>query len=315
MTGTVWVTGAAGFTARHLLDFLAGLAGSADRPRVVALDIAEAQPPGADACHRVDLNDADAVCRVARKEPPRWVVHLAGAMPPASEAQMWLANVGGTCGLLAGLAAAGCRDARVISVSSAAEYHLGSDQPILETTPLGPCSPYGRTKMGQSLAALGAGRTFGLETMVVRPFNLIGPGLPSRLVAGRICEQIAASDGEEEIVLGNTKSARDFVDVRDAVGAYWLLALRGAPGEVYNVCSGRATSIDEMLTILRELTGKALPVRVDGDRIRKTDPAVVVGDATKLRRATAWEAKLSLRQSLADMLAAPASYTAGSAET
>jgi len=232
------------------------------------------------------------------------VIHLAGLMPPAEEPRMWQANVAGTAGLLAGLISAGCAGARVLSIGSAAEYLPGGAGPLPESHPCGGSSAYGRIKWAQSMLVLGASGAGGLETMVVRPFNLLGPHLPSRLVAGWLCEQFAASGPSGEIVLGNTKSARDFVDVRDAVRAYWNVALHGTAGEVYNVCSGRATSIDDILEEFRRLTGKRVSIRIDPSRLRGSDPPIVIGEGGKLRRATGWTPEVSVRQSLADMLAA-----------
>ncbi len=154
------------------------------------------------------------------------------------------------------------------------------------------------------MLTLHMGRQLGLGTMVVRPFNLIGPGLSTDLVAGRLCAQFATAGAGEEIRMGNTKSARDFVDIRDAVAAYWLVAQHGQPGEVYNVCAGQAVTVDRLLALLGELAGKSPRIQVDAARLRDGDPPISYGDHTKLHQATGWQPVISLRQSLADMLAA-----------
>ena len=307
----LWITGVSGFSGRHLVDAM--LAG-ADRPQIVGLDLAPHGPPGVDRYQRVDLTRPDEVASVARAAPPRWVIHLAGAMPPASEGQMWLTNVGGTVGLLQGLAAAGCRDTRVVTIGSAAEYQSLSGAPVTEAAAAGGSSAYGRSKWIQTVTALHLGATLGLSTMVVRPFNLIGPGLSNDLVAGWLVDRFAGCAGRPEISIGNTRSARDFVDIRDAVRAYWLVAQRGQPGEIYNVCSGTVTRIEQLLTWLTQLTGQSPRLKVTANRLRTSDPASVRGDYGKLERATGWRPVIGLTDSLRDMLAAALADPAAQAD-
>jgi GDP-4-dehydro-6-deoxy-D-mannose reductase len=238
---------------------------------------------------------------LAIAEPPRWVIHLAGLMPPSAEADMWRANVGGTVGLLAGLDAAECRDTRVVSIGSAAEYAEGAKNPISEEARCGGTSAYGNSKLAQSMICLRLAASLGLNALVARPFNLIGPGLSTNLVVGSLLRQFASA--ARSIQVGHTHTARDFIDVRDAVRAYWLLALDGQIGEIYNVSSENAVRIADLLTILCQITGNAPCIETDDDRRRPEDPLLVVGDSTKLRRATAWHREIDLEWSLRDMLA------------
>lgn len=301
MSGTLWITGAAGFTGRHLVAFLRQ---HPERPRVVGLDLASDAPPGFDGYHGVDLTDCERVAGIAQDEPPTWVIHLAGAMPPTDESAMWHANVGGTVSLLQALRSAECAGARIVSIGSLAEYVLCGPEALDESAPCGGASPYGRTKWAQSLLALAIGRQFGIATLVARPSNLIGPGLPDRFVAGGLCSQFAHANGVSEIEIGNLESARDFVDVRDAVDAYWLLVRQGRAGEIYNVCSGRPTTVRQLLDHFSKVSGTNPSVRVDPARIRTADPSVVYGTFSKLQDETGWEPRISLRKSVEDMLAA-----------
>lgn len=301
----VWVTGAAGFSGRHVVRLLRGLESP---PRVVGLDVGGQPPEGVDvdAYVRLDLTDPSGIRRLAEQARPTHVIHLAGLMPPAAEPEMWRANVGTTLALLLGLAEAGCT-ARLVSVGSAAEYAPG-DGPIVESQALSPTSPYGRTKLAQTTLALALGARLGLPVCVARTFNLIGPGLPPALVAGALCRQIVDPD-TREIRIGNTASQRDFVDVRDAVRAYWDIARLGAAGEVYNVATERATAVRSLVEQLLELAGRALPVISDPALLRSQEADCVVGSAGKLRALCSWQPAFTLRDSLAAMLEAARATT------
>jgi GDP-4-dehydro-6-deoxy-D-mannose reductase len=270
----------------------------------VGLDVAEDNPARVASYHRIDLTNMTGVEEIARREPPTYVIHLAAAMPPADESQMWKVNVSGTANLLAGLIAADCQGTRIVNVGSAAEYLPADDGALTESHSCCGITPYGRTKWVQSCMALGVGEQSFLDVMVVRPFNLIGPNLPSTLVVGALCEQFAAGDHLEELHVGNTKSARDFVDVRDAVKAYWLAAVMGQPNKVYNVCSQKLTSIGEILEIFSELTCKSPKISVDPAKLRGDDPKTVFGDHSEISKATGWQPRIKLRDTLSDMLAA-----------
>jgi GDP-4-dehydro-6-deoxy-D-mannose reductase len=250
----------------------------------------------------VDLCEPDQLARVTEAEPPAWVIHLAALMPPATESEMWQVNVGGTIGLLQSLASAECRSAPVVCIGSAAEYRSRTSGAHREDDPCAGFSAYGRVKWSQTLLALSAGRELGIPTMVARPFNLIGPGLSSDLVAGWLCEQFAGPEPAREISIGNLKSARDFVDVRDAVWAYWLIAQRGRAGEIYNVCTGVPTTIEELVTLLCELSGASPEVRVDSERLRDSDPSVSYGDCSKLESESGWKPRIPLGESVSAML-------------
>ena len=300
MRPTLWITGASGCSGRFLAAHVRSLP---DPPRVVGLDVREGPAPDLDALHILDLGQAAAVEQLAAVEPPRWVIHLAGLMPPAPDEMMWRANVGGTVGLLLGLRQAGCRGIRIVSIGSAAEYSPGSTGPIPESAPTGGASSYGNTKVVQSLVSREMAASAGYSAVVARTFNLIGPLLSPTLVASTLVRQFAAAGPEATIRVGNTHTARDFVDVRDAVRAYWQLALSDRVDGVYNVCSGCAVSIGHLLQLLMQVGGRTLPVESDPARVRASDPAEVCGDPSRLRQATGWQPAIPIEQSLRDMLA------------
>ncbi len=298
MTETIWITGVAGFSGRHLLDYIRRLPESY---RVVGLDRVERVSLDLDRYGVIDLNQPGCLDEMVREEPPNRVFHLAALIPPAPEAQMWKINVGGTINLLRSLASGGCKQARVLCTGSAAEYLANGSGVYDEQSPAGGESIHGRTKWAQTTVALAMGRDSGMPVLVVRPFNLVGPGLPPKLVAAELCRQFRDRN-REKLELGNGAAERDFIDVRDAVRAYWMVAEKGLSGEIYNVCSGRPTKILEVVSVLRRLTGRDLEVSVDPGRLRRVDIDRVCGSTEKLRAATGWEPEIALDQSLRDML-------------
>ncbi|MGQ9662693.1 MAG: NAD-dependent epimerase/dehydratase family protein [Kiritimatiellia bacterium] len=299
MRGILWITGAAGWSAMHLINYLRSLA---IKPRLIGLDRAESPPPGLDAYYQVDLCQPQPIARLSETESPAWIIHLAGAMPPSSEEQMWQTNVGGTVGLLLGLATGAAMEARVLSVGSAAEYAPSTGGAIAENHPGGGVSAYGRSKWAQTLLAFSMARDLRLNVTVARSFNLIGPGQSNRLVAGALCEQFALASDGSRISVGNTSSCRDFLDIRDAVAAYWLLASSGKTGEVYNVCSGVPSKVEELVCLFKEASGKNVTVQTDQMLIHEGDVPISYGTFDKLFRATGWVPRIPLRQSVTDML-------------
>ncbi len=297
MTGVLWITGVSGFTGRHLVRFLRQSGASV---RIIGVDIDVSAVADLDAAHAIDLTNTEAVAALAGREPPNWVIHLAGLMPPAAESEMWRVNVGGTVGLLLGLRE-GSRRLRIVSIGSAGEYAPSAPSPLTETAPCGGASLYGNTKLAQSLTCLRLGAECRLDVLIARTFNLVGPGLPPHLLAGALVHQFLAA--AEEVHVGNLHTARDFIDVRDAVRAYWLLVRQGESGGIYNVSSGIPVSVREMLDILSRVSGRPLRIRIDPSRVRASDPVSVFGDSNRLREATQWVPTISLEQSLRDMLA------------
>ena len=236
---------------------------------------------------------------LAETQTPDRVIHLAGLLPPAAEADLWRVNVAGTLNLLQALDAAKNPALRFVTVGSAAEYTNYSTGRIREDHSAGGASPYGRTKWAQSTLALAFGEERGMKVMVARTFNLIGPGTPLSLVPGALCAQFL--NGEAEVKVGNLKPERDFIDIRDAVAAYWAICEKGKPLNIYNVCTGKTASIKTLVETFRKCSPVAKRIQHEAARSRKNDFNRVCGDNRKLL-ALGCRAKISLKQSVCDML-------------
>jgi GDP-4-dehydro-6-deoxy-D-mannose reductase len=255
---------------------------------------------------KCDLTDSVAVAGVLREAAPDGIIHLAGVSQGDDLHAYFAANVAAAGHLLA--AAAGLAQApRVLVVGSAAQYGVTSLERVGvdETQPLLARTPYGLSKTLQEKWSLLYVVRQLLPVVAVRPFNIIGPGQAPSLVPAAFLHQIAdVVDGKaRDVSVGILSTERDFVDARDVAAALWALmeAGSGADGEVFNIASGEAVKISDMLNACIRLSGRDIVVRQNPLRMRGGDVQTVVGDAAKLRRLTGWQPRIPWRQSLADM--------------
>ncbi len=199
----------------------------------------------------------------------------------------------------------GCR---VLVIGSSEEYGAVSpDQlPVDERVPFRPLNPYAVSKVAQDMLGLQYHLSHGVDVVRVRPFNHIGPRQRLGFVVPDFASQVARIEaGLQEGVMrvGNLEARRDFTDVRDVVRAYHLLALKGRSGEVYNIGSGEAHAIHEILDYL--VAHSRVPIRVEPDpaRMRPSDIPLVVCDYGRLHACTGWRPTIPFERSLDDVLA------------
>lgn len=293
----IWITGASGFSGRHLIDLIRRQEPSA---LLIGLDIRENTDLTVDELCVVDLNEVDALSSLAQRTKPSRVFHLAGLIPPAPNAAMWQVNVQGTESLLRSLRDVRERVPRIVSIGSAAEYTPSQEMPLGESSECGGGrSEYGRTKWLQSRVALDCGSEWGLPVMVARTFNLIGPGLPPALLPAALCNQFTSES--PEVHVRSLDGKRDFIDIRDAVAAYWQICESGVPGEVYNVCRGIAASVEDLIEFFQgcSVTRKAI---VAGTPSQDGTVDCVYGNPGRLA-SLGWKPQISLQESIRDMMA------------
>jgi len=302
----ILVTGANGFVGRHLCAALAAR-GHTIIGAVGPHPVADGLP--------LDLQDAlnvRGIVDIARADA---VAHLAAqAFIPQSIADPWYThdvNAGGTLRLLEairGARDAGGTDPRVLLVGSAEIYgvHPTAVYPLNEATPLRPANPYAASKVAAEAYGVAAAATYKLDVIATRTFNHIGPGQDRRFAVASFALQLAriAAGADPLLLVGNLDAERDFLDVRDVVSAYALLLEGGGSvGEVYNVASGRAVAMKDVLRQLVLIARVGVEIRDDPARLRPADVPLMIGDAAKLRLATGWEPAIPLAASLRDIYA------------
>lgn len=304
----VLVTGACGFSGRHLVRRLREFPGL----RIIGLDCLPAGDLPLDKHFVLDLGGEDMVADAVERARPDLVFHLAGLLRGASLEELRLVNFDGfvcLCRALRHFAGRTGRSVRMVTVGSAAEIGPvdGLPMPLAENVPCRPETPYGKSKWEATRRALAEPAGSPLAIVVARPFNLIGPGLPPQLSLGNFARQIAAvvAGTADAVRCGPLDARRDFVDVRDAVDAYIALAVDGRRGEIYNVCSGRSHRIGDLLEAMRQLAGVPVAVESMGSA-HAAGVSDIVGDASKIHRETGWEPRIPIEQSLADLLSSVA---------
>ena len=286
-----YLTGGSGFVGGWLLRHLAE-AGDA------------AVSPGPD----VDVTDAARIAADLRAAAPDVVYHLAALTHVgrswSEPGETFRVNAMGTLNLLE--AAAGCDTPPVVVLVSSAEVYgpVTDARRLDEHAELRPVTPYAVSKVAAEFLGLQAFLGRGLHVVRARPFNHVGPGQSDDFVVSALARRMieAEINRDPTIQVGNLAASRDFTDVRDVVTAYRLLASKGAAGEVYNVCSGRALTIAALAAEMTHLLSYEVKLVEDPALFRPVEVPVLVGDASKLVAVTGWSPTIPLASTLSDVL-------------
>lgn len=300
----VLVTGAAGFAGRHLVaDLLA--AGH----EVYGFDMPHASPPNGLSQHYTgDVREFDHVERILADVRPHACIHLAGIAfvpmgwidPPL----VFSVNVMGTLNVLEAIRR--CRTStRVVVVTSAEIYGApAADIPLPEDAPARPESLYAVSKLTADQMALLYAKHYNMDILTARPANHIGPGQSPQFVTSSFAKQLAeirAGLRPNTMDVGNLASERCFLDVRDTVRAYRLLAEKGQAGKAYNIASHERVSIQSVLDILCEEAGVFPARQISPALYRPTDRSALF-DTTRIQEDVGWKPMIPLRQTLRDIL-------------
>ena len=301
----ILVTGATGFAGTHLCRLLC-----ARGHRVFGTSLSAKDRLEGVAVIPCDVRSLEQLQRAVRKARPQQVYHLAAAASATASLtdfrEVHDSNFWGTFNLLEAVRQV-APGARVLVIGSCQAYAppRRNQLPITENHPLQPDNPYGLSKASGDMLAAYYGQRFGMDVIRARPFNHTGPGQTVAYVCSDFARQMAAIGlglQARQIHVGNIRVRRDFSDVRDVVRAYEALMRKGRSGEAYNVCSGHATRIADVLRILQRRTAVRAQVIVDRQRLRAGETPSLYGSHRKLRAHTGWSAKIPLERTLADLL-------------
>lgn len=301
MKPKAFVTGVGGFVGPYLVRHLV-----ASGFEVFGIDRKGSVVEGC-AVEKCDVTDAAAVAAVVKRVSPDLIFHLAGQGSVAKSWKnpelTWKVNVEGARNLFGAVAAAKIRP-RILLVSSAEVYGIPKVFPTPETHPIAPISPYGKSKVEQERIALAHVRD-GMRIVISRSFNHTGPGQPPEFVCSNFAKQIAGIEKGMQppvIKVGNLGIKRDFSDVRDVVRAYLFLLEKGKAGEAYNVCSGSAFAIGDVIAKLAKISGAKFKVEQEASRMMDNVVPVLQGGHSKLTAATGWQPTISFDRTLSDLL-------------
>lgn len=303
----VLVIGAAGFVGRFLIDRL--------KKSINCVVIATKLPNekfqySGILIEELDITNPMAILQLLREAKPDWIINLAAQN---SIGYAWEnpgltveTNIKGSINILDAVKQLDYQP-KILLVGSGEEYGVISESqmPIAENVAVHPSNIYGATKACQNMLAVIYSRAYKMQVIVVRSFNYVGPGQTTLFVVSDFAKQIARiekKDQEPIIHVGNLKSKRDFIDVRDLVRAYIMLLEEGKAGEIYNVGSGSATKIEDVLYKMLEMSNIDIKVEVSEEKMRPIDVPVVEADIRKISKTTKWKPEIPLEKSISDVL-------------
>src|SRR6266487_7003008 len=298
----VLVTGVTGFAGSHLVDYLL------ERGDCEIVGIQRWRSRTENIEHfrdritllECDLRDATSTRDTIEKVRPEWIFHLAAqSFVPTSwtaPTESLTTNVIGQVNIFEAVRHVGIKP-RIQLACSSEEYGmvLPDEIPIRETNPLRPLSPYAVSKVAQDLLGYQYWMSWKVDSVRTRGFNHEGPRRGPVFVASDFAKQIADIEKQRKppvLSVGNLDAKRDFTDVRDMVRAYWMSLEKCEPGEVYNICTGHAISISDLLQMVLSEVSVPIEVQQDPARLRPSDVPLLQGDYTKFHQATGWKPEI-----------------------
>ncbi|MBQ3517517.1 MAG: GDP-mannose 4,6-dehydratase [Lachnospiraceae bacterium] len=300
------VIGAAGFVGNYLIEEM-----YANGMEVYATKLSHEQLENPHAkIYDLDIMDKDAVVALLFEVRPDYIFHLAAQ---SSVGYAWKnpgltvdVNIKGSLNVMDAIRELFYKP-RVLLIGSGEEYgHIKpGETPIAEDNRLRPGNIYAATKACQNMIGNIYSKAYDMELMMVRAFNHIGPGQAPAFVVSDFCKQVAEIEKglrEPVMMVGNLAARRDFTDVRDVVKAYVKLVQAGLSGETYNVGSGNAQEIRQILDTIISMSDAKISVEIDPNKIRPVDVPIIEADITKINELTGWKPEISIEQTIRETL-------------
>ena len=308
------ITGYSGFVGRHFLEYLdhagthASIKGldiqgpefSQDSYKNIRVDF-----------EKIDLLDRNRVESILFNFQPDYILHLASYSSVAFSWKEPILSFQNNMNIYLNLLESIRKwnlPARILSIGSSEEYgNVDEDTlPLTETHIPKPVSPYAVARVSQEMMSKVYADGYGLDIIMTRSFNHIGPFQKDIFVIPSFAKQLVeikkSGNSSSELVTGDTSIVRDFTDVRDVVVAYDLLLKKGKPGEIYNVCSGKGTSLSDVIGIMAKILDLNIHVRVNEKLVRPSDNRIIIGSNERIKKDIGWDMKIPLEQSLTDII-------------
>lgn len=301
------IIGAAGFVGSYLIDHIQN--NCVWSIAVTKMPQETIKKQGVEVCD-LDILDRQAVSELLGRLRPDYIFHLAAQ---SSVALSWKnpgltvdVNIKGSLNVLDAVRELDYKP-RVLLIGSGEEYgHVRPEEvPIIEDNVVRPGNIYAATKACQNMLGSIYARGYAMDVMMVRAFNHIGPNQAPMFVVADFCKQVAeieAGKAKPVIRVGNLSAKRDFTDVRDVVRAYVLLMERGGAGETYNIGSGHAVEIREILENILALAECGISVEVDAEKLRPVDVPIIEADICKVQACCGWQPEIPLETTLRETL-------------
>jgi GDP-4-dehydro-6-deoxy-D-mannose reductase len=308
------ITGFSGFVSKHFLEYLEGLQNQAS---VLGIDIAYPDFVLDRLNHvqcefeKMDLLDRKGIEKIIFQFQPNYILHLASyssvAFSWANPVKSFQNNTNILLNVLEAVHSVHS-GIRILSIGSSEEYgDLADGHSIFnEEDALNPVSPYAVARVSQEMLSKLYAKDYGLDIVMTRSFNHIGPGQKETFViasfAKRLVEMKRGGASSPKLMTGDISLIRDFVDVRDVVRAYDELLKKGRKGEIYNICRGVGYSLKELVQQMVAILDMEVLTEIDAGLIRPNDNKVIIGSNEKIKCDTGWTPEIPLRQSLEDVI-------------
>jgi len=308
------ITGFSGFVGKHFLQYLETLHSPVS---VLGVDIV---PPdfSLDRLHhmqcgfeKMDLLDREGIEKIILQFQPNYILHLASYSSVAFSWQNPVKSFQNNTNIFLNVLEAVHSinsEVRILSVGSSEEYgDLGGVNALFhEEDALHPVSPYAVARVSQEMLSKVYAMGYGLDIVMTRSFNHIGPGQKEIFVVASFAKRLVAMKKKgatsPKLMTGDISLIRDFVDVRDVVRAYDGLLKKGRKGEIYNICTGVGHSLKELIQQTASILGMEVLTETDERLIRPRDNKVIVGSNEKIKRDIGWAPEIPLRRSLEDVI-------------
>ena len=308
------ITGFSGFVSKHFIDYLESNKIDAHilgiDINVIDFDINKYQHVKCE-FEIIDLLNKTEVERIIEKFKPDYILHLASfssvALSWKKPVESFTNNTNIFLNLIdtVRLANISCR---ILSIGSSEEYgNMESvDSHLEEEHPLKPISPYAVARVSQEMLSKVYVDSYNMDIIMTRSFNHIGTHQKDIFVIPSFAKQLIAlkeNNSElKELTTGDTSIIRDFVDVRAVVEGYYLLFKKGKKGQIYNICSGKGTSLNDVIQKMAAILNIHVTQKIDSNLVRPNDNKIIIGSNKKIKKDTGWENKYVLEQSLKDII-------------